>query len=150
MKVHIDQIPPEGAHFEGEDPASILELQGTDFTATSPVRYSLDLSVSDATLIATGSLAVDLEAGCVSCLEPFPLPVRVDDFACQAELKGSEEIDLTEVLKEDILLALPAHPRCDWDGKRKCPGVQRPAPAESSEGEDRPNVWGSLDQIKFK
>lgn len=150
MKVHIHQIPDEGAHYEGEDPASILELEGSDFTPITPVRYDLDVGLSDGGLFATGKLAVDLDTTCVSCLEHFTIPVRVDGFAFQVDLEGAEEIDLTEALKEDILLALPPHPRCDWSGSKLCPGVQRPASAEPQSEEVRPDVWGSLDQLKIK
>jgi len=150
MKVHLHQIPPEGAHFEGEDPASILELAGTDVVPITPVRYSLDVGLSEGGLFATGQLDVDLDLTCVGCLEHFTLPLHVGDFAMQVELTGSEEIDLTDALKEDILLTLPAHPRCDWDGRKQCPGVQRPAPVEPQDGETRPDVWGALDQLKIK
>jgi uncharacterized metal-binding protein YceD (DUF177 family) len=94
-------------------------------------------------------LGVDLEMVCVGCLEKFVMPVRVDEFACQVELTGSEEIDLTEPIREDILLALPAHPRCDWDGRKACPGVQRPPAADTEGGESQPDVWGALDQLKL-
>ncbi len=150
MKIHLRQIPDEGAHFEGEDSASILELEGTDYTPVTPVGYELDVSPSKDELLVTGQLAVDLGTRCVSCLEPFTMPVRVDDFLAQVELTGPEEIDLTGAIKEDILLALPAHPRCDWSGGKQCPGVPRPAPAEPEVSEDRPNVWGALDQLKIK
>jgi len=150
MKVHIHQIPVEGILLEGEDPSTILELHEPDITPVSPVSYALDAGLSEGGFFATGRLAVDFEAICVSCLEKFIFPLRVDDFACQIELTGSEEIDLTEPIREDILLALPHHPRCDWNGK-ECPGVSRPAPAEPENGSgDRPNVWGSLDQLKLQ
>jgi uncharacterized protein len=148
MKIHLRQIPEDGTHFEGEDPASILELEGTDYTPATPIRYSLDVSPTKDELLFTGQLAIDLHTKCVSCLEPFTFPARVDDFLAQVELEGPEEIDLTPALKEDILLTLPAHPRCDWNGGKQCPGVPRPAPAEDSE--DRPNAWGALDQLKIK
>lgn len=149
MKVHLKRIPTEGVHIEGEDPASILELTGPDLVPVTPVHYSLDVGRTDDGVFATGQLAVDLDARCVGCLEQFVFPIRLDAFACQVELTGKEEIDLTGALKEDILLALPAHPRCDWDGSKKCPGVERPASAESTESsESRPDVWGALDQLK--
>ena len=150
MKIHLRQIPDEGAHFEGEESASILELEGTDYTPASPIRYALDVSPNKDELLITGELAVDLNTKCVSCLEPFTFPASVDDFLTQVELEGPEEIDLTAAIKEDILLTLPAHPRCDWDGRKSCPGVPRPAPAESEDSEDRPNVWGALDHLKIK
>ena len=151
MKVHIRQIPPEGLHLEGEDPASILEMEQPDITPVTPVRYELDLGLTSDGLFATGQLAVDCECTCVSCLEKFLLPVRVEDFACQVELTGAEEIDLTPLVREDIILTLPPHPRCDWSGERQCPGVERPEPAPPSEAtEASPDAWGALDQLKLK
>src|SRR5262245_43899132 len=133
MKVHLRQIPPEGLHIEGEDPASILELEEPEVVPTTPVSYSLNLLLGNDGLIATGQLAVDCECVCVTCLEKFMRPVRVDDFACQVELTGAEEIDLTPVVREDIILTLPPHPHCDWSGERQCPGVPRPQTAAPSE-----------------
>ena len=75
--------------------------------------------------------------------------VRVEDFACQMELDGREEIDLTEPIREDILLALPAHPRCDMVGGKVCPGVKRPEEAPPA-GEEAPPVWAALDQLKIR
>jgi uncharacterized metal-binding protein YceD (DUF177 family) len=82
-------------------------------------------------------------------LERFAYPVNVDDFAIQVELTGAEEIDLTEAIREDILLALPAHPRCDWNGERACPGVRRQSAPPASEPEDS-DVWSALNQLKIK
>jgi uncharacterized metal-binding protein YceD (DUF177 family) len=149
MKVHINQIPPEGRLFEGEDPNQILELTGTEVVPISPVEYALDVGLSDGGLFATGRVGVKLECTCVGCLERFVYPVEVDDFAIQVELTGAEEIDLTEPIREDILLALPAHPRCDWNGERTCPGIDRQASPPVSEPEDS-DVWSALNQLKIK
>ena len=151
MKVHLNQIPPEGRRFEGEDPNTILELEGSDYTTVSPVGYTLDIGISEGGLFATGHIGVDLECTCVNCLERFTLPVDVENFAIQVEDTGSDEIDLTEPMREDILLALPAHPRCDWSGERTCPGVSRPTESPSSKAEDSSSdVWTALDQLKIK
>jgi len=151
MKVHIKQIPPEGRHIEGEDPATILQPLDSGTVPLTPVRHSLDVGLSEGGLFATGELAVDLECQCVSCLEQFVLPARVKDFACQIELDGRDEIDLTEPIREDILLALPAHPRCDMVAGKVCPGVNRPTDASSSGDEaPAPEVWAALDQLKIR
>ena len=150
MKIHIRQVPPEGRHIEGEEPAAILDLSELGMVPLTPVRYSLDAGLSEGGLFATGELGVDLECRCVSCLEQFALPVRVDDFACQVELAGREEIDLTEPIREDILLALPAHPRCDMVGGKVCPGLKLPADASPSGDEAPPPVWAALDQLKIR
>ena len=150
MKVHTQQIPPEGKHYEGEDPNSILDLQENDIRPVGPVHYSLDVGLSEGGLFATGTIGVDIELQCVKCLETFRYPIRLEDFALQVELTGAETIDLTEPIREDILLALPPHPHCDWSGGRVCQGVRSAASRLSSAESSRPDVWGALDQLKIK
>jgi len=100
-------------------------------------------------------LGADVKLQCVTCLERFRYPIRVDDFACQVELTGSETVDLTEVVREDILLALPAHPHCDWNGEKACPGASYSAKSDDASESESPEpeqrkVWGPLDQLKLK
>jgi len=157
MKVHIQQIPPEGLHLEGEEPSSILELHDENVRPIGPIVYSLHVGLSGGGLFATGTLAIPLELQCVTCLDRFPLELKVKDFACQVELTGSETVDLTEYLREDILLALPPHPHCDWNGERDCPGTFRKQTENVNESlddtrddGDTRKVWGALDQLKLK
>ncbi len=150
MKIHIQQIPVSGLHLEGEEEGNILDLQDEKIRALSPVRYSVDVGLSDGGLFATGSLAVDLELECVCCLEKFEYPLEVPDFAVQVELTTSESVDLTEEVREDILLALPPYPHCDWDGERPCAGVQEITRTQESEIPAEPegeNPWATLDKL---
>ena len=152
MKVHLNQIPSEGLHVEGTDSNSILDLKVPDIQPAGDVEYSLDVGLSEGGLFATGVVGVDLELVCVACLEKFRYPLRVRDFACQLELTGSETVDLTEPIREDILLALPPHPHCDWNGERVCQGVFPRSKADATEQSlaDTRDAWGALDQLKLK
>ena len=149
MKVHLNQIPFDGLHLEFEEPADFLELPDAanpTVRPLGPVRASLDVGLSDGGLFATGPLAVDLELECVACLEKFTYPLRVDDFAMQMELGGPEMADLTPQVREDILLALPPYPHCDWNGQKVCKG---PA-LEVLEDPGVKPAWDELDKLKFK
>ena len=148
MKVHQNQIPAEGLHLEGEDPAEILELSDPSVRPLGPVRWALDIGLSDGGLFATGKLGVDLELECVACLKKFRYPLRVEDFAAQVELTGPETVDLTDSMREDILLALPPYPHCDWNGRNVCKGAGRKITTESPD-EPLP-AWDELDKLKFK
>lgn len=125
MKIHINQIPVSGLHLEGEAPASILDFQDELVKVISPISYDLQVGLSGGGLFAVGTLSVDLELECVSCLERFIQKLEVNEFAFQIDLEGSETVDLTEALREDILLALPPHPHCDWDGSKVCDDVRK-------------------------
>ena len=150
MKIHLNRFPTEGLHIEGEEPHEILQIQDELYRPISPVRYSLDVGLSDGGLFATGTLAVDLDMECVRCLNRFTYALEVPDFAVQVELSSSETVDLTEEIREDILLALPPHPHCDWNGAKPCAGVleikkiHESEPPAELEGK---NPWNTLDQL---
>ena len=149
MKVHILQIPPDGSHYEGEDPSEVLELSDPRVVPVTPIRYSLEVGLSEGGLWAHGPVGVDLDCECVRCLERFRLPLNVPDFACQVELDGKEMVDLTENIREDILLALPAHPHCDWDGKIDCKASFSTTQNEVEPLDEPRDVWKQLDNLKL-
>ena len=152
MKVHLCQIPQGGTHhLEGEEDSSPLGLEEAGAEPTGPLEYSLDVGVSDGGLFATGSLAQGVRMTCVSCLEPFEREIIINPYATQIELEGSELVDLTPEVREDIHLLLPAHPRCDQGGEKNCP-AHFPAGARTTplqaEKAVRPAIWEALDQLK--
>ncbi len=152
MKVHLNQLPDEGIHLEGTESSQMLDLHAEGVHPVSDVRYALDVGVSEGGLFATGIVGVDLDLECVACLDHFRYPLEVADFACQVELTGVELVDLTGMVREDILLALPPHPRCDWDGRRVCQGASLRSTTEAASEplSDTRDAWGALDQLKIK
>ena len=148
MKIHTLQIPPEGKHIEGEDPKEVLTLEDGLAEPCAPLAYSLDIGLSEGGVFATGTLRTAFKMACVSCLESFERQVILENFACQADLEGREVVDLTDALREDIILALPAHPHCDWSGRNDCKGNPLPA-AEVPAAENRREVWNALDRLKI-
>jgi len=148
MKINVMKVPEAGCHLSGNENAAILELNDPDIKIETPVSYELDVLVEDNALSATGRLGCDARMVCVSCLREFEYPVRVDNFAAQVELNGAARVDLTETIREDILLVLPAHPRCDWDGKTVCPGL-RPSTRKDSD-EVAADPWAALNELNLK
>ena len=155
MKIHQRQIPDDGLHIEGEESAEVLDLPKADgLRALGPLRYSLDIGLNADGLWATGELALDVELTCVRCLEPFTYPLEITDVAVEMERPTTETVDLTPVLRDDILLALPAYPHCDWSGERVCPAqvqsAEEAVPLGESDGRggnEPPSAWSTLDQL---
>ncbi len=150
MKIHLRQIPADGLHLEGEEECPIPELATDDVRCTGPLRYSLDVGISEGALWASGTLAQPVELRCVRCLESFPFDIEAKAFSLHLDLTGPELIDLTPYLREDILLNLPAHPHCDREGGRKCPAEPRSEPdASPTEDGKRQPDWSALDKLKL-
>jgi hypothetical protein len=88
---------------------------------------------------------------CVNCLEDFDWDLVIDPFSMQIDLPKSELIDLTPEVREDMQLALPAHPKCDSGGEKQCPArrddsrIALGRPVEKSVP-----AWDALDKLKPK
>lgn len=148
MKIHLRQIPAEGLHLEGEEECPIPQLDPKEVRCTGPLRYRLDLGISEGALWAKGELAQPVELHCVRCLEAFPYEITVKDFALHTELAGPEEVDLTPFMREDVLLNLPPYPHCDRQGGRICPVPETDVTAEDQGAlEVRPPDWSALDKL---
>ncbi len=151
MKVHLRQIPSEGAHLEGQEECALPGLGGDEVRCTGPLRYNLDVGIAEGSFWANGSLAQPVELRCVRCLDPFPYEIQVPNFALHMPLPGSETIDLTPALREDLLLNLPAHPHCDRDGGRPCGALrEKEQQAESEQKAKLEHDWGELDKLKIR
>ena len=148
MKIQVNQIPPEGAAFEGKEQEDILQLDEPGIRPVDTLFYSLFAQLDHQNLLVRGTLSLSVELDCVSCLQPFLYPLVVRDFMVQIPVGPNDNVDLTEFMREDIVLALPAHPRCDWDESRVCP-----APRIMKTGEDEPapsNAWAALDELNLR
>src|SRR5215469_12719936 len=147
MKVHLKQISPQGLHLKGEEDCPIQDLASDEIRCAGPLRYDIDVGVADGGFCANGSLSQTAELRCVSCLQTFVHEIRVPAFAVHTELHGPETIDLTPFMREDVLLNLPAHPRCDRDGDRVCKAKEiKPEDRNAKRKSD----WSALDKLKLK
>ena len=147
MKIHLKQIPAQGLHLDGDEDCPIHDLEAEGIRCAGLLHYNIDLGIAGGALWARGSLSQPLELNCVSCLEKFMYEIQVPAFAVHTELHGPETVDLTPFIREDLLLNLPAHPRCDREGNRVCKGKQ---PETVEEDTKRQSDWSALDQLKFK
>ncbi len=111
-----------------------------DIKPLSALDGSIQLIRTADGILARGTLHASVELVCSRCLEPFAMPVRfvveeeyhpTIDITTGASLPRAEEdeaatsiddhhiLDLTEVVRQDILLAIPPYPVC----RRQCAGL---------------------------
>ena len=147
MKVHLKRIPAQGLHLEGQEDCPIQDLESEGIRCAGRLHYDIDLGIAGGGLWANGSLSQPAELRCVSCLEKFVHEIRVPAFAVHLELQGPETVDLTPFMREDILLNLPAHPRCDRDGNRVCKAKQIVTAEQDAK---QKSDWSALDKLKIE
>src|ERR1700747_3298288 len=150
MKIQVNHIPAKGEAFEGKEQNDILELNDPGIRAVDTLSYSLCAQFDKNTLLISSTLSIVLELDCVSCLQPFISPLEVRDFSVEIPAGPHDTVDLTPYLREDIVLALPAHPRCDWDGSRVCPGPKIPRQVTEETEPSQPDAWAALDELNLR
>ena len=163
IKIHLSQIPQnETLHLCQETDPLCLGLEEAGVEAVGLLFYDLEIGVSGISFFATGSLVQNVRMTCVACLESFDHELKTTSFAMQRDLAGSELVDLTEEVREDIHLLLPMHPRCDMGGNHQC-SAQFPTseflksdlrfrkdPEHRSvelHSEEKSSIWSVLDQL---
>jgi uncharacterized metal-binding protein YceD (DUF177 family) len=147
VKIHLKQIPPQGLHLDGDEECPIHDLETDGIRCTGRLHYDIDVGIAGGALWTRGSLSQPVELTCVSCLEKFPREIQIPEFAAHVELHGPETVDLTPLIREDLLLNLPAHPRCDRDGNRVCKAKPPEIAEQDTKGK---SDWSALDKLKLK
>lgn len=152
MIIEIPKLRPEGEWFEGEEPASILDLsQESSLHLAAPIHYRLFAQAVSGQLVVKGTLRLLLEIQCVRCAEFFWTTIEESSFLRAYEIsEATETMDVTPDIREDILLQLPHFPVCSPDCKGLCPqcGTNWNRGSCSCRPPDD-HRWSALDNVKL-
>lgn len=158
------KIPENGSlQLEGSLDGDILNLPEDDpAQPTSPLNYKANASLVSDSLLLRGDFSITFKLQCVRCAQPFTYGVLLAEHAILAPIETGCLIDLTDALREDIILALPSFPRCDEgspgdpQGSRECPAAgsfeaeDSFAPLDPEKDESvGSDSWGALDNLKL-
>ncbi len=138
MKVDLRSITPEGCEFSFSEISDELELSAEGYNFPNPVEVSLSGSKSGDEIIIQGQVRTTVEMECARCLEVFdmdlgpkiqfviqlldtnePPPTEDDDFVILP--KTTAEYDISQRIRELILLELPLKPLCSESCRGLCP-----------------------------
>lgn len=153
MIIKLDEVPESGLKIHEEEPGDILELgEDGEFRAAGPVQCDLYVQVVDGMLIVRGTISATLQAECARCTQIFSTTVADSGFLRDfPDVEGVEEVDVTEDLREAILLNLPHFPLCDEQCKGLCPqcGKDQNAVACGCRKIEESGAWGALNNLKL-
>ena len=145
MRVNLSDIRKEGLDLDFNETAKDLDLEYPDTGFEGEIHTSVHLARLGDNVMVTGETAAGLVLECARCLKPFRVPLRLDlkslfspssgtGTAGGKEAEVSEDemeyhfsgktLDLGDLIREQILLAMPMVPVCRPDCKGLC-GVCR-------------------------
>ena len=139
LLIDVARLDPEGESFSGE--VDVVDLEEDLVHPFGGVRYELTAQLFGTELLVRGHLEQDFTLVCSRCGKDFDDTVKVDDFIVSLEVSPKDEYaDLTNDVRECIILALPTYPLCE----ESCPGIVQTAEKPSAD------CWGALDAIRVK
>ena len=170
MIIDFESLGAEPKDFALEVPAEKLELEGERIRLSERVRVKGDARREGDAVIVQGRIASDAEIGCTRCLEPVSRPfdiefvsryVRPDAFgtAGESELIGADleydsvpagEIDLVDIVREQLMLDIPAQALCREDCRglcERCGGNRNTEICECDAGDTDPR-WSALKNLQ--
>ncbi len=122
MIVNLRSISAAGKTLEGEEDASVIDIEDPCAEFHSPVRYRVTVSKAGNMLLVRGELRSLVHFTCACCLKQFDSEVVVKNFRVHREITEPDGImNLTDAVREDMILALPAKVLCREDCRGVCP-----------------------------
>ena len=153
MILEIDKIPEQGMRFEGVESAEVMAMEpSAEFHPAGPLNYDLYAQLVDGMLIVRGTLSAEMKACCARCTQIFSTTVSDSGFLRDySDLQGMEEVDVTEDLREAIILNLPRFPLCEETCKGLCPQCGKDlneGPCGCSDGKEG-GAWDALNSLNL-
>ncbi|MEE8637840.1 MAG: DUF177 domain-containing protein [Candidatus Margulisiibacteriota bacterium] len=140
MKIDLTELLQKVGNEADLEQAEKLRYPEDDFSLTKPAKIRLHLVSTGASVLVKGRVETEIELECSRCLKTFKYPLAVEieeEFSRRpTEFKGGGEtelkeadfiypiekdnsIDLTEVIRQNLLLAIPIKTLCSPD----CTGI---------------------------
>lgn len=158
MIIQFGDLESAKPALKGEVGIDIFQIDyDGDIRSIGPINCDLSTSISGDHLIVDGNLSIPLQLRCVGCLEDFPYLKEMSDFHAEIKIENDNLVDLTEHIRDEILLKTPTYPRCTEGGQidRLCP-MEGPFSFENKgkgplldgeKGEQPPDVWDALENL---
>ena len=143
MRVLLSEIPPEGRDFDYDTDLSALGIVDAAVELMGPIHAHFHMDRVEKHVSISGRITAETGMPCVRCLEMVPSPLDIEFYLNaepkqeQSETAQGEEreiqsedlndyiftgktLDLADVSREQILLALSGYPLCRPDCRGLC------------------------------
>ncbi|MDD5120810.1 MAG: DUF177 domain-containing protein [Candidatus Omnitrophica bacterium] len=120
MKIIINQVPQGGLYLEEEASAKELDLE------TDLIRFRTPLKLNAHVFLITNALTVELNiravlfSNCSRCLEEFEWKINKDTQLNYSLGSRDVFIDLSDDIREEVILDYPIKPLCRSNCKGLC------------------------------
>lgn len=149
--IDAQQLAKAPREVTGELDASIFDLSPEDrFTCTSPLVYHLRGSLVGEGFLIEGTAGSTIHCNCDRCLNDYDCDVTASSVCHFYEGLEHQLIDITDDIREDVVISFPDRCLCNKNCKGLCPECGQnlnEKDCDCTGSTDTPNVWDQLDGL---
>jgi len=120
MKINISQIPPEGLEINEDQDVALLDAGTADINFVSPLAIICKANKFDNILNVKGTFRARVKLRCSRCNENFSSEIK-GKFERNYPLTTKDILDITDGIREEVILAYPLVLLCKKGCKGLCP-----------------------------
>ena len=153
LQFQTTMLPDAGVTETGEVWLRDIDIAETaHLKFVSPFRFTVHISkVGENNILVKGSGELTVRGACDRCLADTEMTVEIPEICHYVEGIENDFIDLTEEVREDILLALPLRLTCRDDCRGLCPNcggnLNQGACRCRRETDGEASPWAALDGL---
>ena len=120
MKIKISDIPEEGFTVSEEVDVGGMGLDTQVLRFPRPLRITATFQRERETVLAAVRVSGEMEQTCGRCLEPYA-GAYDNEFHLDYEVREDPWLDITDDVRQEILLSYPVRLLCKEDCQGLCP-----------------------------
>lgn len=119
MKIQVSQVPDEGLKSRATYDPTLMDMDRDDIHLTDPFEVEAFITRADRELVVDVDIRAALTLTCARCLEEFPRTVSADALFSYT-VKPTDTVDITDDVRQELILTYPMVPICRPDCKGLC------------------------------
>ena len=120
MKIVVNRVPTGGMTDQAAYDPAALDLIRFDVRHQHPIAVSAFIVRTEGDLVVQAQIAGRLEMTCARCLSPFERPLTMSTTLTY-DVQPTDVVDITDDVRQEVILAYPMIPVCHADCKGLCP-----------------------------
>ena len=119
MKINVNRIPFEGLHKQAIYDPKALDVDRFDVHIEEPIHLASFITKADREMVVQADIRGVLQLHCARCLTPFERPLATEAMLSY-QVAPTDIVDITEDIRQEVILAYPMIPLCQDDCKGLC------------------------------
>ena len=119
MKIHVNRVPPEGLRDHATYDPTTMGMDRFDIRLVKPFEVEASIMKADRELVVSVDIRCPLRLSCARCLNEFSSAITAD-AVFSYKVQPSDVVDITDDVRQEIILAYPMITVCQPDCKGLC------------------------------